>query len=54
MMDGKQIPKFEHTARNFTVAAAQGHGQTTYISPSDAMQSPTTKKLSEIKGRRFM
>jgi hypothetical protein len=25
----------------------------TYISPSDAMLSPTTKKLSEIKGRRF-
>jgi hypothetical protein len=25
----------------------------TYISPSDAMLSPTSKKLSEIKGRRF-
>lgn len=26
---------------------------TTYISPSDAVLSPATKKLSEIKGRRF-
>jgi hypothetical protein len=26
---------------------------TNYISPSDAMQSPTTKKLSQIKGRRL-
>lgn len=25
----------------------------TYISPSDNIMSPTTKKLSEIKGRRF-
>lgn len=26
---------------------------TNYISPSDAMMSPTSKKLSEIKGRRL-
>lgn len=26
---------------------------TNYVSPSDAVMSPTTKKLSEIKGRRF-
>jgi hypothetical protein len=26
---------------------------TNYISPSDAMMSPTTKKLSQIKGRRL-
>ncbi|ETN40903.1 uncharacterized protein HMPREF1541_05183 [Cyphellophora europaea CBS 101466] len=26
---------------------------TNYISPSDAMQSPTSKKLSDLKGRRF-
>jgi hypothetical protein len=26
----------------------------TYISPSDAVLSPTSKKLSEIKGRRIM
>lgn len=25
----------------------------TYISPSDTIMSPTTKKLSQIKGRRF-
>ncbi|OAL35606.1 hypothetical protein AYO20_05225 [Fonsecaea nubica] len=31
-----------------------GAGTQTYISPSDAIRSPTTKKLSEIKGRRFM
>ena len=27
--------------------------QQSYISPSDNIMSPTTKKLSEIKGRRF-
>ncbi|EXJ72180.1 uncharacterized protein A1O5_04684 [Cladophialophora psammophila CBS 110553] len=32
----------------------QHKGNQTYISPSDAIRSPTTKKLSEIKGRRFM
>ncbi|KIW97122.1 uncharacterized protein Z519_02514 [Cladophialophora bantiana CBS 173.52] len=32
----------------------QNMGNQTYISPSDAIRSPTTKKLSEIKGRRFM
>ncbi|KIX98176.1 uncharacterized protein Z520_06256 [Fonsecaea multimorphosa CBS 102226] len=32
----------------------QNTGSQTYISPSDAIRSPTTKKLSEIKGRRFM
>ncbi|EXJ83904.1 hypothetical protein A1O1_07533 [Capronia coronata CBS 617.96] len=61
-MDGKQMPRFDHTAQKYPVASAsasagQGQGQSqnqTYISPSDAMQSPTTKKLSEIKGRRFM
>jgi hypothetical protein len=26
----------------------------TYISPSDQIMSPTTKKLNEIKGRRFV
>jgi hypothetical protein len=28
-------------------------GKQSYISPSDTIMSPTTKKLSEIKGRRF-
>ncbi len=31
----------------------QSEQAATYISPSDAMLSPTSKKLSEIKGRRF-
>jgi hypothetical protein len=31
---------------------AQRGGQV-YVSPSDAIRSPTTKKLGEIKGRRF-
>ena len=30
--------------------AAQAHS---YISPSDALLSPTTKKLEEMKGKRF-
>jgi hypothetical protein len=29
-------------------------GKQTYISPSDQIMSPTTKKLSELKGRRFV
>ncbi|EXJ79865.1 hypothetical protein A1O3_08150 [Capronia epimyces CBS 606.96] len=56
-MDDKPVPRFDHTAQKYTVTAALGQSQSqsqTYISPSDAMQSPTTKKLSEIKGRRFM
>jgi hypothetical protein len=28
-------------------------GKQSYVSPSDTIMSPTTKKLSEIKGRRF-
>ena len=31
----------------------QHQGKQSYISPSDTIMSPTTKKLSEIKGRRF-
>jgi len=27
--------------------------QKTYISPSDTIMSPTTKKLSDLKGKRF-
>jgi hypothetical protein len=27
--------------------------QQSYISPSDTIMSPTTKKLSEMKGKRF-
>ncbi|RMZ89119.1 hypothetical protein DV736_g3650, partial [Chaetothyriales sp. CBS 134916] len=33
--------------------AATAPATAKYISPSDAMMSPTSKKLSEIKGRRF-
>jgi hypothetical protein len=35
--------------------AAQQYQQSkqSYVSPSDTIMSPTTKKLSEIKGRRF-
>ncbi|EHY56768.1 hypothetical protein ABEF95_007402 [Exophiala dermatitidis] len=52
-MDDMKMPRFDHTAQKYT-AHTQGQQTQTYISPSDAMQSPTTKKLSEIKGRRFM
>jgi hypothetical protein len=31
----------------------EGGGKQAYISPSDNIMSPTTKKLSQIKGRRF-
>lgn len=34
------------------IAAAHSIGQT-YNSPSDEISSPTTKKLSEVKGRRM-
>lgn len=34
------------------IAEAHDAGQT-YVSPSDDILSPTTKKLSEVKGRRF-
>jgi hypothetical protein len=35
------------------VAQQCQQGKQSYISPSDTIMSPTTKKLSEIKGRRF-
>jgi hypothetical protein len=35
------------------VAQQCKQGKQSYISPSDTIMSPTTKKLSEIKGRRF-
>lgn len=49
-LNEKPIPRFELNT-NTTI----GHNQTTatYISPSDAIRSPATKKLSEIKGKRF-
>lgn len=34
------------------ITEAHDAGQT-YVSPSDDILSPTTKKLSEVKGRRF-
>jgi hypothetical protein len=34
-------------------ANQQEGGKQAYISPSDNIMSPTTKKLSQIKGRRF-
>lgn len=36
-----------------TMPTTNSEQAATYISPSDAMLSPTSKKLSEIKGRRF-
>lgn len=50
-MEQKGIPVFHHAVQKYAVGTA--HNQT-YISPSDAIASPTTKKLSEIKGKRFM
>ncbi|KIW12472.1 hypothetical protein PV08_09749 [Exophiala spinifera] len=48
--DEKAMPRFNFAAQQYTA----GHGQSqTYISPSDAIASPTTKKLSAIKGKRF-
>ena len=49
-MDEKTIPRFE---LNTNTTLGYGASSTTYISPSDAIRSPTTKKLSEIKGKRF-
>ncbi|KAL6240439.1 hypothetical protein RBB50_012640 [Rhinocladiella similis] len=49
-IDEKPLPRFNFTSQQYTA----GHGQNqTYISPSDAIASPTTKKLSAIKGKRF-
>jgi hypothetical protein len=42
------MPRFEMPQRVKDETDSQ-----TYISPSDAIRSPTTKKLSEIKGKRF-
>ncbi|KAI1617990.1 hypothetical protein EDD37DRAFT_621422 [Exophiala viscosa] len=50
-IEEKEMPRFSHTAQKYAVGEAQNQ---TYISPSDAIASPTTKKLSEIKGKRFM
>lgn len=46
----KPIPRFE---LNTNTTLSHGPNGTTYISPSDAIRSPTSKKLSEIKGKRF-
>jgi hypothetical protein len=35
------------------VARQCQQGKQSYVSPSDTIMSPTTRKLSEIKGRRF-
>ncbi|KAJ9647446.1 uncharacterized protein PV06_00159 [Exophiala oligosperma] len=49
-IDEKAMPRFNVSAQQYIA----GHGQNqTYISPSDAIASPTTKKLSAIKGKRF-
>ncbi|OCT55096.1 spo12 family protein [Cladophialophora carrionii] len=48
------MPRFEPPQiRACTQTADQSGASQTYISPSDAIRSPTTKKLSEIKGKRF-
>ncbi|KAK5229706.1 hypothetical protein LTR72_001238 [Exophiala xenobiotica] len=51
VMDEKAMPQFDCAAQEYSIG--QGQNQT-YISPSDAIASPTTKKLSQIKGKRFM
>lgn len=49
------IPRFEPPQlRTSTQPQDQAGASQNYISPSDAIRSPTTKKLSEIKGKRFM
>lgn len=54
-MDERQMPRFELNTNTTLGHHSHAHGasSTTYISPSDAIRSPTTKKLSEIKGKRF-
>ncbi|EXJ62769.1 hypothetical protein A1O7_03208 [Cladophialophora yegresii CBS 114405] len=48
------MPRFEPPqTRTSTQVQDQSGASQTYISPSDAIRSPTTKKLSEIKGKRF-
>jgi hypothetical protein len=55
MDDNATLPRFEPPSqRTSTHTQDQSGGNHTYISPSDAIRSPTTKKLSEIKGKRFM
>jgi len=41
------------TMRSWGCSQQKHPTTTTYISPSDMIMSPTTKKLSEIKGKRF-
>ncbi|KAJ9612260.1 hypothetical protein H2200_003857 [Cladophialophora chaetospira] len=49
------MPKFEPPqSRTTTQTLDQNGANSTYISPSDAIRSPTTKKLSELKGKRYM
>lgn len=53
----KAMPRLELNS-NTTLNHSHTHNQQqqqglTYVSPSDAIRSPTTKKLSEIKGKRF-
>ncbi|KEF61185.1 uncharacterized protein A1O9_02750, partial [Exophiala aquamarina CBS 119918] len=50
-MNEKPIPRFDLNTN--TTIGRDTRATTTYISPSDAIRSPTTKKLSEIKGKRF-
>lgn len=44
---------YHHHHHNENAAAAAATAEQKYVSPSDHIMSPTTKKLSAIKGKRF-
>ena len=46
-------PSKDKTASLFADLKASEQQTATYVSPSDNILSPTSKKLSEIKGKRF-
>ncbi|RVX68148.1 hypothetical protein B0A52_08289 [Exophiala mesophila] len=46
-------PRFELNMGKEPSLSSSTSTSSTYISPSDAIRSPTTKKLSEIKGKRY-
>ena len=48
----EQSSKLQNPEPVRNISQAHDAGQT-YVSPSDQILSPTTKKLSDVKGRRF-
>ncbi|KAJ5562859.1 Spo12 [Penicillium sp. DV-2018c] len=52
-MKGSDISSMEYHRQVLQGKVASEEQPTSYVSPSDDIMSPCTKKLSDIKGKRF-